>query len=69
MGRPRWRSRSAPSTESGLPRRRPSATWVALHWEWICDKITERQVRFLKTYTDRHMAIANTARQPAAALG
>lgn len=42
---------------------------VALHWEWICDKITETQVRFLKAYTDRHMAIANTARQPAAALG
>ena len=42
---------------------------VALHWEWICDKITERQARFLKAYTDRHMAIANTARQPAAALG
>ena len=42
---------------------------VALHWEWICDKITERQARLLKAYTDRHMAIANTARQPAAALG
>jgi hypothetical protein len=43
--------------------------WVALHWEWICDKITERQVKFLKAYTDRHMAIANTARQPAGVLG
>ena len=43
--------------------------WVALHWEWICDKITERQVKFLKAYTDRHMAIANTARQPACVLG
>jgi hypothetical protein len=43
--------------------------WVALHWEWICDKITERQVKFLKAYTDRHLAIANTARQPAGMLG
>ena len=43
--------------------------FVALHWEWLCDRISERQVRLLKAYTDRHMAIANTARQPAAALG
>ena len=43
--------------------------FVALHWEWMCDRISERQVRLLKAYTDRHMAIANTARQPAAALG
>ena len=58
------RSRSAPAGETPAV-----GDWVALHWEWICDKITETQVRFLKAYTDRHMAIANTARQLASALG
>ena len=43
--------------------------WVALHWEWVCDRITEQQVRMLKTYTDRHMAIVNRAGWPAAMLG
>ena len=41
--------------------------WVALHWEWVCDRITEQQARLLKTYTDRHMAIVNRAGRPAAA--
>ena len=43
--------------------------WVALHWEWVCDRLTEQQVRLLKTYTDRHMAIVNRAGWPAAMLG
>ncbi len=43
--------------------------WVALHWDWMCDRITERQARLLKAYTDRHLTIVNTAGQPAAMLG
>ena len=43
--------------------------WVSLHWEWVCDRLTEQQVRLLKTYTDRHMAIVNRAGWPAAMLG
>ena len=44
--------------------------WVALHWEWVCDRITERQARLLKAYTDRHLAIVNQGRLgPAALLG
>jgi hypothetical protein len=36
--------------------------WVSLHWEWVCDRLTERQVRQLRRYTDRHLAIVNDAR-------
>jgi Family of unknown function (DUF6390) len=43
--------------------------WVALHWEWVCDRITEHQARQLKTYTDRHLAIVNRVGRTAALLG
>lgn len=35
--------------------------WVSLHWEWVCDRLSERQRRSLRHYTDRHMAIVNDA--------
>jgi hypothetical protein len=33
--------------------------WVSLHWEWVCDRLTTRQVRLLKEYTLRHLRIVN----------
>jgi hypothetical protein len=33
--------------------------WVSLHWEWVCDRLTERQVRMLRRYTEWHLAIVN----------
>src|SRR4051794_10476831 len=33
--------------------------WVSLHWEWVCDRLTERQVGFLRSYTMRHLQIVN----------
>lgn len=33
--------------------------WVSLHWEWVCDRLTERQVGFLRSYTMRHLRIVN----------
>ena len=33
--------------------------WVSLHWEWVCDRLTERQVGFLRSYTLRHLEIVN----------
>jgi hypothetical protein len=34
--------------------------WVSLHWEWVCDKLTERQVAYLRGYTVRHLQIVNS---------
>jgi hypothetical protein len=36
--------------------------WVSLHWEWVCDRLTERQVGRLCRYTERHLAIVNDRR-------
>ena len=33
--------------------------WVSLHWEWVCDRLTDRQVRLLREYTLKHLRIVN----------
>jgi uncharacterized protein DUF6390 len=33
--------------------------WVSLHWEWICDRLTSRQVGYLRDFTLRHLRIVN----------
>jgi hypothetical protein len=33
--------------------------WVSLHWEWVCDRLTDAQVIRLRHYTERHLAIVN----------
>jgi hypothetical protein len=33
--------------------------WVSLHWEWVCDRLTQEQVMRLRAYTERHLAIVN----------
>ena len=46
--------------------------WVSLHWEWVCDRLSERQVRHLRDYTLRHLRIVNEGNLhsgPAALLG
>lgn len=45
--------------------------WVALHWEWVCDRLSDQQRRSLRYYTDRHLAIVNESGTsgPATMLG
>lgn len=46
--------------------------WISLHWEWVCDKLTTSQVKFLRLYTQRHLDIVNDAQGqsgPALILG
>jgi hypothetical protein len=39
--------------------------WVSLHWNWVCDRLTPRQVASLRGYTRRMLALANRASAPA----
>jgi hypothetical protein len=34
---------------------------VSLHWEWVCDRLSAVQVRWLERYTRRHLRIVNDA--------
>ncbi len=46
--------------------------WVSLHWEWVCDRLSEAQVQQLHAFTVRHLTIVNEGNLhhgPAALLG
>jgi hypothetical protein len=32
---------------------------VSLHWDWVCDRLSPRQLERLKHFTARHLRIAN----------
>jgi hypothetical protein len=40
---------------------------VALHWDWVCDRLTTRQLGALRHYTARQLAIVNGLAHPAPA--
>lgn len=33
--------------------------WVGLHWGWVCDRLTPRQLQNLRRFTARHLEIVN----------
>jgi len=33
--------------------------WVAIHWGWACDRLTDRQLKNLRHHTLRHLTLAN----------
>jgi hypothetical protein len=33
--------------------------WVSLHWDWVCDRLTQRQLRRLRGFTLRHLDMVN----------
>lgn len=40
---------------------------IALHWDWVCDRLDARRLAQLRAYTGRHLAIVNSASYPAPA--
>jgi hypothetical protein len=42
--------------------------WVSLHWDWLCDRLNQDQVRMLRHYTLRHLAIVNDLANHAAVI-
>lgn len=43
--------------------------WVSMHWDWVCDRLSPRQLGHLRAYTARHIAIVNRAHVTPALLG
>ncbi|HET7855167.1 MAG TPA: DUF6390 family protein [Gaiellaceae bacterium] len=43
--------------------------WVALHWDWVCDRLSFRQKEALAYYTSRTLALANRGAAPATLSG
>ncbi|HEX2804808.1 MAG TPA: DUF6390 family protein, partial [Kineosporiaceae bacterium] len=36
--------------------------WVALHWDWVWDRLSRRQLVTLRRFTARHLEIVNSTR-------
>jgi hypothetical protein len=64
LGRPALETAvRALSGASLLPDLAPN-DWVSLHWEWVCDRLTSRQLAALRYYTQQHLAIVNGQPRP-----
>lgn len=35
--------------------------WVALHWDWVCERLSTDQLRALREYSARNLAIVNAS--------
>lgn len=36
-----------------------SGEWVSLHWEWVCDRLTPRQLAYLQRFSARQLKMTN----------
>lgn len=42
--------------------------WVSMHWDWVCDRLTERQLTALRHYTALHLDVVNNRVEHPAAI-
>jgi Family of unknown function (DUF6390) len=42
--------------------------WVSMHWEWVCDRLTARQLGALRHYTRLHLDVVNDGLDHPAAI-
>ncbi len=43
----------------GLASKLAPGDWVTMHWDWVCDRVSDQQRRRLQTYSARSLALAN----------
>lgn len=43
--------------------------WVSLHWDWVCDRLSRRQLTALRRYTSGHLDIVNRRLAPSGLAG
>jgi hypothetical protein len=43
--------------------------WVSLHWDWVCDRLSRRQLTALRRYTAWHLEIVNRRLAPSGLAG
>jgi hypothetical protein len=54
--RPRWADRGR-----SLLRDITAGDRVSMHWDWVCDRLSERQLSALRGYTERQLYLTNRA--------
>jgi hypothetical protein len=61
LGAERLETASVAVNGAGMVSDLREGDWVSLHWHWVCDRLTRRQLSTLRYYTQRLLAIANGA--------
>ena len=61
LSHPRLETVTTAHSGLGLSRPLVPGDWCSLHWDWVCDRLTPSQVRRLRGYTVRTLAVANQA--------
>jgi hypothetical protein len=59
LGDPAAETARLPLNEAASAGGTAPGDWVALHWDWVCDKLTDRQLRALRSYSRRHLDMVN----------
>lgn len=59
LGPPRVETATAAVDGLGFATDLCPGDWVSLHWRWVCDRLTLRQLRWLRVATTRTLAMAN----------
>ncbi len=67
FGAPALERVSLSANGKGFVRDLRPGEWVAMHWDWVCDRLTPGQLRALRRFTLRHLRMANAGARPAAA--
>lgn len=63
LGRPRVETARVAVGGTGFVTDYAPGDVVSLHWDWVCDRLTPRQLQQLQHFTKRHLEIANTLLQ------
>jgi hypothetical protein len=64
-----WQHRTARFSESGLGFVAPApGSWVSLHWDFVCDRLTLAQAATLYAANERALAASNRSAGPRSAL-
>jgi hypothetical protein len=59
LGPPRLETATLAAGGLALMRDPQPGEWVALHWDWVCDRISDRQLAALRRYTRLQLDITN----------
>lgn len=60
IGEPVTREVWAESSDKAYGKKLAVGDWVAVHWGWVCDFITEKQVSNLKIWTEFNLGLLNS---------
>ncbi|HSR15639.1 MAG TPA: DUF6390 family protein, partial [Gemmatimonadales bacterium] len=59
LGEQREETAVASIAGQGFVERLQPGEWVALHWDWVCDRLDRRRLGNLQRYTNHHLEITN----------